>query len=80
MWSQKRFSVSPPKFHKDLSSSGTISFDSLVLQYDSTDEQETSDTDERAMPLCTGTKKTWATAETQTTTTETQTTTTQKVG
>lgn len=45
MWSQERFSVSPPKFHKDLSSAGTGSFDSLVPQYDSSDEQETSDTD-----------------------------------
>jgi hypothetical protein len=45
MWSKERFSVSPPKYHKDLSSSGTSSFDSCVPQYDSTEEEDTSDTD-----------------------------------
>jgi hypothetical protein len=45
MWSKERFSVSPPTYHKDLSSSGTGSFDSCVPQYDSTEEEETSDTD-----------------------------------
>jgi hypothetical protein len=45
MWSQERFSVSPSKYHKDLSSSGTKSFDSFVPQYDSTEEEDTSETD-----------------------------------
>ncbi|EFX78618.1 hypothetical protein DAPPUDRAFT_105078 [Daphnia pulex] len=45
MWSQERFSVSPPKYHKDLSSSATSSFDSCVPQYDSTEEEDTSDSE-----------------------------------
>jgi hypothetical protein len=45
MWSQERFSVSPPKYHKNLSSSGTSSFDSCVPQYDSIEEEDTSDTE-----------------------------------
>jgi hypothetical protein len=45
MGSQELFSVSPPKYHKDLSSSGKRSFDSCVPQYDSTEEEDTSETD-----------------------------------